>query len=458
MQIPLGLSAKKRRTTWNPIVRVVNLLGEQSEANRYDGVDHIQRPGEVLFATLGAGPIRGVFRQAGTFGGDFLVVSGTNLYRVTEAGVVTLVGAVTGTDRVIYAATANRCLIAANGVAYSTDGSTVTTVTMPDGRPVTSVAQLNGYFILVDGTTNSARIYYIEPGDTNPDGLDYFSTESVPGVNVRIIRVGDELWVLKEEGVEVHIPTGDADLPFQRVPGRNYAKGCRSRDSVARFDNSVVWVGSDDRVYRGDAAPVRISDHSLEEQLRKSNAADDSGWSFSIDGHDLYCLSLSNGTYALDGLTGQWPEFKTWNRTGWRCHVGDRGESFTVAGSDEDGRLFRLDPDVHNDAGLPLERIVTGGVPVVGPMQRCDSFQLYAYSGTESNPNASPVAWVRWSDDLETYSDPVKVPLGFTGQYGKPLRINRLGGMRYPGRLFEISVTDDVEVTIQAAAINEPSR
>jgi len=455
-EIQLGTSSKKRQTQWMPVIRAVNMLVEQSVTNRFNGIDHIQRPGEVLFADLGADIIRGVFRQAGTFDGDFIVVSGDDLYRVDDIGDDTLVGSVPGSLRVSMAATSSRVLIASDGIAYSSTGASVTTVVMPDGRLVGSVAQLNGYFILPE--EGSARFYWTEPGQTNPDGLSFATTESSPGDIVKVERVGDELWFFKEEGIEVWVPTGDADLPFQRVPGRNYDKGCRARDSVCRFDNSVAWVGNDGLVYRGDQAPVRFSDHSLEEQIRKSDVDSLRAWSFPVDGHSLWCLTISDGTYAYDASTQQWSEFQTYERAGWRCHVGDMGETFVVAGSDTDGKLYRLDPQVANDAGLPMVRRITGGIGVVGQPQRINALDLYAYTGTAQDPNLYPKVRISLSYDLQTYDDWFDVSIGRQGNYGEPVRLNRLGVARYPGMLVQFQVTDDIIWTVSGAAYNEPSR
>lgn len=432
------------------------MVAEQSITNQFNGIDHIQRPGEVLFAEVGDGPIRGIYRQAGTFGGDFLVASALEWYRVTAGGVETLLGAITGTDRTSTAATQTRAITVAGGLAYSTNGTTVAPVVMPDARPVGSVAQLNGYFILPE--FGSARFYWIEPGQVNPDGLSFATTESSPGDIIKVERVGDELWFLKEEGIEVWAPTGDADLPFQRIPGRNYDRGCRARDAVCRFDNSLGWVGNDGVVYRGDTSPVRFSDNSIEEQIRKADRSTLRAWSYAVDGHTMYVLTMDTGTFAYDVSTQAWSEFQSYDRQVWRCHVGDYGDDFVVAGDDAEGRLYRLDPDVANDAGTPMLRLVTGGLTVVGKAKRCDSLQLYAVTGTIEDPNLFPKARIRWSDDLQNYGNWVDVLLKKQGNFGDIVRINRLGAMRYPGRLFEVSVTDDVIVTISALSYGEPSR
>lgn len=455
-EIALGLSAKKRQTLWTPKIRVLNLLAEQSVTNQLTGLDHIARPGEVLFSEVGTGPIRGVYRQAGTFLGDFLTVSGDQWFRVDVNGDETLLGAVPGDLRTVTAATGLRAITVSDGIAYSTNGTTVVVVNMPDGRLVGSVAQLNGYFILTE--LNSARFYWIEPGQVDPDGLSFATTESTPGYTQKCERVGDELWFLKSEGTEVWAPTGDADLPFQRIPGRNYDKGCRNGDTVTRFDNSVAWVGNDAIIYRGDNSPLRISDNSVEEWVRKSQLDTLRSWSFTNDGHTLLIVTSDLGTRVYDVLSQQWSDFATYGQEHWRCHLGDAGEDFVVAGDDASNRLYRLDSEVTNDAGLPLVRTLTGGLTVVGAPQRCDNFQLYATTGTIRDPNLIPKARVSWSDDMETYGDFVDVELKRQGNYGQPIRINRLGQMRYPGRLFEITVTDDCVVTISGASYNTPSR
>jgi len=454
-EIPLGLSAIKRKTVFAPQIRVVNLLAEEAKTNQFNGIDHIQRPGLVQFSAVGTGPIRGVYRQAGTFNGDFLTVSGDQWFRVDFNGVETLLDDVPGSLRTVTAATSNRAIVVSDGLAYSTNGTTVVQVSMPDGRLVGSVAQLNGYFILSE--LNSARFYWIEPGQVDPDGLSFATTESTPGFIEKIERVGDELWFLKQEGIEVWAPTGDADLPFQRVPGRNYDKGCKNGDAVCRFDNSLAWPGNDNIVYKGDNSPLRISDHSVEEFLRKSDPASLRAWAFAIDGHSLYCLTSDLGTRAYDASSQQWSEFQSYERPFWRAHIGDMGDDFTVAGDDELGLLYRLDSEVSNDNGEPMTRILGGGVAAKVPM-RCDSLSLYAVSGTATDPNLYPRARISWSDNLQTYDDWVDVALQPQGRYGEPIRINRLGSIRFPGRLFEIQVTDDVNINISGLVMNEPSR
>jgi hypothetical protein len=452
-EIPLGTSSHNRRTTWNPEVRVLNMLVEQTATNQYDGVDHIQRPGLTKLMNIGPNPIQGIFRQAGTFGGDFLLAQGAELYRVAEGSdTATFIGDFDGTGRFTAAATATRAVMVTDGQAYRTDGVTLVDIVMPDDRPAGSVAQLNGYFIIPQ--EGSARFYWIEPGQDDPDGLSFATTESSPGNILKIERVGDELWFFKQEGIEVWTPTGDPDLPFQRTPGRNYDKGARSKDAICRFDNSVAWVGNDGIVYRGDNTPVRMSTNSIEEQIRKSS--DYLAWSFAFDGHTCYCLTLTQGTWVYDVSSQQWSQFRSYGYDFWRAHVGDAGDRLVLCGDSETGNVYFLDAENNTDDGEPLEREVMGGLPVPRTPVRCDSICLYASAGTTPDPNEYPKVRISWSDDLETYGDFQDVSMGRQGQYGNGIRLNRLGMMRYPGRLWKFSATGDFVFTVHAAVYNEP--
>lgn len=455
-EIALALSSDNRKTAWSTRLRVVNYVAEKSSSNGIIGVNRIQRPGLAPYVTVGTGPIRGLLRQAGTFDGDLMAVSGGQLFRIDPSGVDVVVGAVPGTFLTTSDATESRAIFVSDGTAYSTDGTSVVVVNMPDGRQVGSVAQLNGYFILSE--LGTARYYWIEPNQVDPDALSYATTVSSPGSIVKAQRVGDEVWFMKEEGSEVHAFTGDADLPFQRVPGRNFDKGCRSRDGVSRFDNSFGWIGNDSIIYRADANPIRISDNTVEEFARKSDIFSLKMFSFACDGHTYLGVSSNIGTHAYDASSMQWTEFSSWGRPAFRISVVEQLEQFVVAGDEETGDIYRLDPERSNDNGEPMERILTGGIVSVGGSAPFDNLALFITTGTATDPNLRPRVEVRVSRNNRTFGDPRFIALKPQGNYGEPVRINRLGNINYPGVLVEFRVTDDVVATIQGAAYNVPLR
>jgi hypothetical protein len=400
--VPLGVSSFHRAIAKTPTILLVNMFLEKDASNQVDGLVRIQRPALASFATVGVGPIRGVFRQSGTFSGHYLIVAGQRLYRVTSSGSPTLLGTIAGTSRVSIAATATRALVSIGTLCYSTDGATVTQINMPDDVAVSSVEVINGYFILTQA--DSDVYWWIAPGETDPDPLSFASAENSPDNIVCVKRLGDELWFFGAESIEVHQPTGDDDLPFQRIEGRLYDKGCANKDSVAAVDNTLFWVGSDGVAYRADTVPVRISDHSIEELISDAGFDALRAWVFTLQGHTFYCLTIGDdqGTFVYDVENQNWAQWKTRQRETWRAHLGTMGpEQTVIAGDDTTGDLWQLDLTQSNDNGELIVRELTGGLPIIGPPQPCYNFSMLVATGRAPlTGNAlDAVVEVRWSDD-----------------------------------------------------------
>lgn len=437
-----------------------NMFVEKSPTNQVDGLVHLQRPGLVEFVTVGTGPIRCVFKQKGTFNADYLVVSGMMLYRVTEVGVVTAIGFVIGTSRVQIDATQNRAILATGSTCYSTDGTSITTVNMPDGVPVQSVAVINGYFVLTQAL--SQRFYWLAPGDIDPDPLNFASAENSPDNIARVEHVGDELWFFGEgRSTEVWTPTGQLDLPFQRQEGRLYDQGCANRDTVSKLDNTLFWVGTDGIVYRADTVPIRVSDNSIEELISQADKEDLRAWVFWFQGHTFYCLTIGAfGTKVFDVQTSQWLQFSSYQRVSWRAHMGAQTDpGIIVAGDDELGVLWRLDASASNDNGSPLVRELMGGVTVIGGPIICASFSILCaagWSNVRTGISSDPIVEMRFSDDQgNTWSSWFQMELGKRGEFAKDQALTRLGMMTSPGRLFHLRMTDDAIFRFSYARYND---
>jgi len=185
--------------------------------------------------------------------------------------------------------------------------------------PISSAAYINGYFLLT--VTNSQHFFWLAPGDVNPDPLNFASAENAPDNIAGARRQYDEVWFLGDSSTEVWQTTGDLDAPFQRIAGRLYDKGCVNADTIASTDNTIFWVGNDLIAYRGDAQPVRISDHGIEEKLRLQASGDYSAWSFALDGHTFYALRIGTlGTFVFDVENPQgWLHWKSYGSETWRA-------------------------------------------------------------------------------------------------------------------------------------------
>lgn len=456
--IPLGLSNYVRSTakTWPIFLR--NTYTEKDPTNQVDGLVRLQRPAVAVFATMPANGSRGTFRHAGVLSGDYLAVYGTDLCRVTTTGSVVTLGTVGGSEPVIFAASATRVLIATGTTLYSTDGVTVTTVTMPSGEDVGSVAYIDGYFDLtVDG---SARYFWLAPGDVNPDALNFASVENSPGNLERVTRLQDELWFFKDQSLEVWQVTGNLDAPFVRIGGRLFERGTANRHTVAVLDNALFWVGDDLIVYRGAGGPLRVSDHSIEERLRLNGSANLSAFIFALDGHTFYVLRIGTlGSFVYDVENNNWSHWSSYGQDTWRAISGAQNGQQIIVGDGTSSTLWKLDPTISNDDGDPIERLIYGGVSVIGQAQRCDHVRLFCSTGTTEDVNAEPVCEINFcDDDSGVFDGPwVQMSLGRQGDRTIYVEAWQLGAIYSPGRLFAFRMTDDAIWRVSFARMNEPN-
>lgn len=147
---------------------------------------------------------------------------------------------------------------------------TFTQVATPDDVGVVSVGYVSGFVIVViaQGYGVNGRFYWIEPGETIIDPLNFATAERSPDPIISVRVVGDQFWLLGTNSTEVWYPSGDATAPFQRVQGRLFDRGIWEGTDMAVKD-AVLVVDNDGIVYSiTGGGPVRISNSSIEERMR----------------------------------------------------------------------------------------------------------------------------------------------------------------------------------------------
>lgn len=452
--IPLARSTYRKGEL--PELSLVNGYFEDNPTNQEDQVTILRRFGLAAFAMCAGAGVRGIFYQDGSVGSVAIIVSGTSLYKVTTGGTVTSIsGSVAGTTLVRIAGSAAKVLISNGLTLQETDGSTLSTVSLPDSFAPGDVAYINGRFIVVKSLTH--RYYFSGPGDTTFDPLDYASAEMVSDPLEAVGVATDEVWFAGSASLEICQPTADPDAPFVRVQGRTYEMGCASRHTMAKFANGVAWVGIDSKVYVSVGGPVEISNSSIVEKIRKSAAADLAAWRLIADGHEFYVLSTTTGTYAFDATTRLWTKFESYGSNLFRGRLGAPiGSGRYLAADKDSGQLWLVDPDIRSDAGTALSFSVSGMVTVKTPTP-CNKVRLDITTGTAAAPGDDPQVAMRYSDDDgANWSSWVLAPLGRQGQRSLIVEWRRLGTMGLNGsqrRIFEFRLTDDVSAAIRRAEI-----
>lgn len=437
MLVPLGIGAYKRTAAFAPEVVCLNMVLEPDKSGiSPDKIVRIQRPGLSQIGIRGNGPVQAIDYRPQS--GAQLVVSGGVLY---DAGVSK--GTVAGPRIVPTAGTLFHHAILGDKL-YLYDGTTITPVAMPDdAAPIVDIEQLNGYILIL---TETGRFYWIVLGETTVDALAFANAESSADRGVAIRRIGDEFWIFGTRTIEAWQSTGDELAPFQRALGRLYERGAKSRDTVRRFDNSLMWVGDDNEIYRGGEVPQVVSDPGLAERIRRASGAL-SAWTFGLDGHEFYALNIgSEGAFVFDALTNAWAEFSSGSTAGWLAYVGNQ-EGGDVSAGDEGGNLYRVTPDAATDNGVAFPRILTATVPLMGKPPRNDSASIGV--GSDSDVTIR-FRWKDGQDDFPDYYDEMlaRAPLDVATIY-------RLGQTDVPYRTFEVSVTEPISVRISGMFANE---
>ena len=158
------------------------------------------------------------------------------------------------------------------GYLINTTANTVTQITDPDfPNGVRRATYQDGYFIVAGDNSQKFYISGLLNGSAW-DGLDFASAEGAPDNTIGLISDHRELWLFGDTSAEIWVNTGNADFPFERSGNAFIEHGCAAAASVAKLDNTVFWLGADDRgsgiVWRAQGyTPVRISTHAVEKAI-----------------------------------------------------------------------------------------------------------------------------------------------------------------------------------------------
>lgn len=449
--------------------RTVNLYAEVAEnKGARSPVALIGTPGLKPWANVTGGGIRGCIRFSET---QAIVVAGTSVWSLTTAGVATLLsGPVMNSTPVVSLASNGSIIMMVTG---DTDGyfidpgaMTVTTITDPDFTGGLRVDYIDGYFVWATyGPTGRFQITQLY--GTDIDGLDFATAEGAPDPLVTCIVDHREVWLLGTTSAEVWYDSGGADFPLQRIQGAFLEIGCLAANSVAKLDNSIFWLATDDRGFgtvqrAAGYSPQRVSNHAVEFAIASyADVSDAVAYTYAQEGHAFYVLSFPTGgaTWCLDVSTGLWHERPYRNADGSyarhrsNCQMNFAGK--TIVGDWENGNLYELDLDTFTDNGAAIERIrVCPHITNDGNYLFNTTLELFMQTGVglSSGQGVNPQARLRWSNDGGyNWSSEYWTGIGPLGARNTRVKWRRLGVSR--DRLYEVSITDPIRTVFTGASI-----
>lgn len=242
----------------------------------------LARPGMKRWLEVGDGPIRGIFSTPGAFDGDLFAASYDKVFRVGADKTITEVqdGLFNPDTGFVNMAIAARIapedpdlLFFCDGRnLFVYDGTTSTAISTPDDVGVIDVAVSSSYVIVIpaQGEDINGRFYWINPGETTINPLNFATAESAPDGIYGVKTVGDQFWLPGESTVEVWYATGDNSAPMSRMKGMVFDRGTWENTAVA-LDQSMVVTDADGAVYLiTGGSPQRISTPDIEETIRRA--------------------------------------------------------------------------------------------------------------------------------------------------------------------------------------------
>jgi hypothetical protein len=137
---------------------------------------------------------------------------------------------------------------------------------IPTGEAINALCNLDHYIIA--SVANSNKMFFLEPGSTTVNTLDFFSKESNPDPVLDLLTAGDVFIAAGAGSIETWYPTGNADAPFAPIEGRTIARGIVD-GSLVLVQDTPVFVGADGVVYAVGQGLTRISNHGIEERIRE---------------------------------------------------------------------------------------------------------------------------------------------------------------------------------------------
>jgi len=175
----------------------------------------------------------------------------------------------------IIATTETGANIAWGGATLAGGGAaSFTQVPTPEDVGIISVGYVGSYVICVpaQGADINGRFFWIQPGETTIDPLDFATAERSPDPIFQVVVFGDQFWLPGQDTTEVWYVAGDPTNPIQRLQGVAFDRGTWEGTAL-KVRDSMIIVDSDGAVFQSGGGNKRISTPDIEERIRKAIAA-----------------------------------------------------------------------------------------------------------------------------------------------------------------------------------------
>lgn len=456
--LPIAVRSNPGKYSYSGSTRLINAYAEQQGADAKQPMAVMPCYGMKLFASVTDTPSRGTI-----FLDDLdvaYVFHSTGVWKLEESGTSTRIGTIPGNDIVQLSrnqATNPQISVRCSAGDYYIQSDSVTKIVDEDLPTPVSQDQVGGYTAY---GIRDRRVFLSGLNECQTvDGLDFATAEQSADPLVRVKGDRGDLWVFKEKSVEPWRNTGNADFPFEPIPGSTIQKGLLATNAVVDGDNTLMFPGHDNIVYRLNGyTPQRISTHSIERDLQ-GDASPSSmiGFTHYAEGHTFATWTGDTYTRSYDAATQTWHDRESYLLGKWRARFPFRAWGKTIVGDQLSGNYYELDKDTFDEAGDPLiwgmDTPTLNAFPSGGII---DAVYLDVQTGVGNltGDGFDPILMLDWTiDGGKTWRGARQLKLGKWGDYVR-IRTNRLGRFGEKGVSFRIRVSDPVIRSIIAIDVS----
>jgi hypothetical protein len=138
---------------------------------------------------------------------------------------------------------------------------------------IISLGYIASYVVCVpaQGQGINGRFFWIDPGETTIDPLDFATAERAPDPVFAVVVFGDQFWLPGSNTTEVWYFTGNIDSPVLRLQGVTFDRGTW-QGTALQIKESMIIVDSDGGVFKIAGGLKRITEGhpDIEERIRKA--------------------------------------------------------------------------------------------------------------------------------------------------------------------------------------------
>lgn len=144
-------------------------------------------------------------------------------------------------------------------------------VQTPGDVGIVSVGYVASYVVCVpaQGQGINGRFFWIDPGETTIDALDFATAERAPDPISGVVVFGDQFWLPGDSTTEVWYFSGNEETPVLRMQGVVFDRGAWEGTAV-QVKDSMIIVDTEGAVFQVSGGLKRISRPDIEERIREA--------------------------------------------------------------------------------------------------------------------------------------------------------------------------------------------